>query len=225
MLDLWTCLIFIQFECVCIPILIFTTRALRFFFPDNKVITLSPPCSSQKVPVRQWWRRWLLEGVFNALCSLNIQQKPAPSGWRRHRTRHYRTPPHESTVLLFSSFFFFVLSCRFQLCLLHPVGAQKPHSPIISKRWRKGGTKREGSALRCLITSKGFLCSRAFIFESRDWELFLPHTKLPRANSLKSLTITYKACSPIGHFNIFKTEHVMCLLFERIFASEISEGK
>ena len=107
MLDLWTCLIFIQFECVCIPILIFTTRALRFFFfSDNKVITLSPPCSSQKVPVRQWWRRWLLEGVFNALCSLNIQQKPAPSGCRRHRTRHYRTPPHESTVLLFSSFFF-----------------------------------------------------------------------------------------------------------------------
>ena len=137
------------------------------------------------------------------------------------------TIEHRLTNLPFYCFprFFFVLSCCFQLCLLHPVGAQKPHSLIISKRWRKGGTKREGSALRCLITSKGFLCSRAFIFESRDWELFLPHTKLPRANSLKSLTITYKACSPIGHFNIFKTEHVMCLLFERIFASEISEGK
>ena len=223
MLDLWTFLIFIKIWVRLHPDFNIHNSSIAFFFSDN-VITLSPPCSSQKVPVRQWWRRWLLEGVFNALCSLNIQQKPAPSGCRRHRTRHYRTPPHESTVLLFSSFFFLSFPVVFN-CLLHPVGAQKPHSLIISKRWRKGGTKREGSALRCLITSKGFLCSRAFIFESRDWELFPPHTKLPRGNSLKSLTITYKACSPIGHFNIFKTGHVMCLLIVRIFASEISEGK
>lgn len=136
------------------------------------------------------------------------------SGCKRHRMRHYRTPPHESTVLLFSSFLPSFPAVLHQLCLLHPVGAQKPHSPRPKHRERE--EQREGSALRYLIISRGFFCSRAgivnFFYCMPKYHVEISYKNVQRMFSNRSLQ----------HFRD-RTRNV--LLIERIFASEISEGK